>query len=152
LSSSIVPHLGRLAAGGTAEQARLNRYARILAVVLAAFSALGVVSAMKRVPELIGMSTPTFEVTAVVTLVVGAVLLMWLAEQVSMRGLGNGALIILAFGLAGHLPHVLRLYLEMYRADDLEVLWVSAAPAMTAAFLALVVFVESARWRGSIRG
>src|SRR5262245_14492309 len=80
LASSIVPHLGRLAAGEGPAQKRLNQYAWFLAVVLAGFQALSVAFALRNVPGLTATSEPIFETTTVATLIVGTILLIWLAE------------------------------------------------------------------------
>ncbi len=147
LASRIVPQLGRLAAGGMAERARLNQYARILTVVLAAFQAIGIAFALEHVGGFVIVPELIFEATTVVTLVAGALFLMWLAEQISARGLGNGALLILAFGVAGRLPYLMAMHIEMYRNGNLEGAWLLALAAAMLAFLALVVFVERAERR-----
>jgi len=151
LASRIISPLGKLAVGGPAQRARLNQYGRILTLVLAALQAVGVAFAFKRVPGLVGMPSPLFEVTTIITVVAGALYLMWLAEQISARGLGDGTLVILAFGVAGDLPNILGMHLEAHLAGELEGLWLLASPAMTAAFLVLVVFVECAERRRPIR-
>lgn len=147
LASFVVPKLGGLATDGAARQTRLNQYARILAAILAAFQAIGVASALAAVPEFVTMPGLLFEATTVVTLVAGALLLTWLAEQISARGLGSGALVILAFGVAGSLPHLLALALDMYHSGELELLWLIASLTMIAIVVAVVACVERAERR-----
>jgi preprotein translocase subunit SecY len=144
LASSIIPQLGSPAAGERPAQIRLNQYARILAVVLAGFQALNAAFALRNVPGLVATSEPMFEITTVVTLIVGTILLIWLAEQISARGLGNGVVIILA---VDYLLRIVRIYAAVYGESQSGDLAFPAEPVMAAAFLALVVLVESARWR-----
>jgi preprotein translocase subunit SecY len=150
LASHIIPQLGRLTAGGTAERTRLNQYARILAAVLAAFQAVGVAVALKGVPGLVGTPSLIFEATTVVTMVAGAVFLMWLAEQITANGTGDGALLILACSIVSRLPFNLNNALNAVRTGDMEFIWVLGALLMVAAFLAAVAFMECAERRNPL--
>src|SRR5882724_8001975 len=112
LASRIVPRLGSMAAGGSAGRRRLNQYARILAVALAALQAFGVAFGLEGMFGVVPAPGLLFEATIVVTLVAGAIFVMWLAEQITVRGMGNGALVVLVCGIVSHLPFALSTLME----------------------------------------
>jgi len=147
LASRIFPQLGGSTTGGAAARTRLNQYARISAAVLATFQAVGTAVALKGVPGLVGAPTPIFEAMAVVTTVAGTAFLMWLAEQITANGIGDGALLILACGIVSHLPFNLINALNAVRTGEMEFAWVLSALLMAAAFLVAVAFMECAKRR-----
>lgn len=147
LASRIVPRLGRLATGGPAGRRGLNQYARVIAVALAALQAAGVAFALQSLYGIAPAPGLLFEATTILTLVAGAIFVMWLAEQITARGLGSGALVILVCGIVSHLPFALAKLLDSVKTGDLDVRWLLGAPLMAAAVVPLVVVVERAtRW------
>ncbi|HZF33179.1 MAG TPA: preprotein translocase subunit SecY [Candidatus Angelobacter sp.] len=147
LASRIVPRLGSMAAGGSTGRRRLNQYARILAVALAALQAFGVAFGLEGMFGVVPAPGLLFEATIVVTLVAGAIFVMWLAEQITVRGMGNGALVVLVCGIVSHLPFALSTLMESVKTGDLDSHWLLVMLLMTAAVVALVVVVERAtRW------
>jgi preprotein translocase subunit SecY len=147
LVSAIAPRLGRLGAEGPAGRRAVNQYARILTVVIAGVQAVGVAFALEAMPGLVAAPSLLFEATAVLTLVTGTIFLMWLAEQITERGIGDGVLVILACGIVGRLPFDLSTLFEMVKTGDLEAYWPLATLLLMVAIIALVVVVERAvRW------
>src|SRR5215475_14468092 len=106
--------------------------------------ATGMAFGLESVSGLVAAPGPLFEVMTVLTLVTGAIFLMWLAEQITARGLGLGALAILACGIVGRLPFHLWTLFEMVETGDLGGYWPLATVALMAAIVALVVVVECA--------
>jgi preprotein translocase subunit SecY len=86
----------------------------------------------------------SFEVLTVVTLVAGAIFLMWLAEQITERGIGDGVVLILACGVVSRLPVAFAVGLDYVEMGDLEFYWLPMTLAIGAAIVLLVVFVECA--------
>jgi preprotein translocase subunit SecY len=148
--SRIVPRLSSLASAGSPGRRRLNQYARILTVALAALQAAGIAFAPEGIYGLVTASGAVFEVTTVLTLVAGAIYVMWLAEQISARGIGNGAMVIFAFDIAGRLPRALTAGIEYVRMGDVEAIWLIGGIVMVAAIVWLVVVVEQAARRIAI--
>ncbi len=91
LVSHIMPRLRSLATEGAAGLRKLNQYARILTLALAALQAIGVAMAIESYPGLIIAPSLLFEATTVLALAAGAILVMWLAEQITVRGIGGGS-------------------------------------------------------------
>lgn len=144
LASRIVPRLGAMAADGPTGRCRLNQYARFVAVALAALQAFGVAFGLEAALDVVPAPGPLFEATTVLTLVAGAIFVMWLAEQITARGWGNGALVVLVCGIVSHVPFALSTLIESVRRGDLDSHWLLVLLPMTAAVVALVVVVERA--------
>lgn len=144
LVSRVVPRLRRLATEGGAGRSRVNHYARILTIALAALQAVGVATAFESVPGLVVVPDYLFEATTALALVAGAIFLMWLAEQIMVRGLGSGALVVLACSIVSELPFAMG---EFVRIGYLEGSWLLAALLLPAPVVALVVVVERAMRR-----
>jgi preprotein translocase subunit SecY len=92
----------------------------------------------------VGSPGRVFEALAVVTLVTGAIFLMWLAEQITERGIGDGVVLILACGVVSRLPVAFGIGFDYVRLGDLEFYWFPITLATTVAIVLLVVFVERA--------
>jgi preprotein translocase subunit SecY len=147
LVGAIVPGLRRLAGEGPAGRRAVNQYARLLALALAGLQAFGVASGLEAMPGLVAAPDILFKATTVLTLAAGTIFLMWLAEQITERGIGDGALLILACGIVGRLPFGVSMLFEMVRTGELEGYWPLPVLLLTAAVVALVVVVERAmRW------
>jgi preprotein translocase subunit SecY len=148
----IAPGLRRLAAEGPTGRRALNQYARILTIAVAGLQAVGFAVAFESVRELVASPGHAFEVLAVVALAAGAILLMWLAEQITERGVGFGVLAILACGIASGLPFGISRLFEQVKTGDLDVHVLLVVPLVSAAVVALVAVVESAVRRIPIHG
>jgi preprotein translocase subunit SecY len=105
LLGMIWPQLEALRKEGQAGQRRLTQYTRYVTVALATFQALGIAVAFENQPGLVNDSGLMFRLTTTVTLVTGTMFLMWLGEQLTERGLGNGISIIIFAGIAAGLPN-----------------------------------------------
>lgn len=152
LMSMVVPTLEQLRKeGGAAGRHTLTRYTRYLTVVLASFQAIGVSIAIQG--QMVGSTTvvvapgPGFIVTATITLVTGTVFLMWLGEQVTERGIGNGISMLIFAGIVAGLPQAVGGTLELARTGELHVMLVLLLLALSVVVTGFVVFVERGQRR-----
>jgi preprotein translocase subunit SecY len=115
LMTAVSPQLEQLKKEGQAGQRKITQYTRYGTVFLALFQATGISIALESQSGLVIDPGLMFRVTAVVTLVTGTMFLMWLGEQVTERGLGNGISIIIFAGIAAGLPNAIAGMLELVR-------------------------------------
>jgi preprotein translocase subunit SecY len=151
LMTAISPQLEALKKEGEAGRKRINQYTRYLTVVLAVFQAYGLSVGLE------AMSGPTgsavidpgwfFRVTTVITIVGGTLFLMWLGEQITARGIGNGISLIIFVGIIAQLPSALVSLLELSRTGAISPLFVVLLLAISLAVIAFIVFVERAQRR-----
>ncbi|MBT6272967.1 MAG: preprotein translocase subunit SecY [Chromatiales bacterium] len=151
LLTVVHPKLEQMKKEGEAGRRKITQYTRYGTVVLATFQALGVAIALE------GQSAGgagvviepgfAFRLTAVVTLVTGTVFLMWLGEQISERGVGNGISIIIFAGIVAGLPSAILGTLELARVGELHVLLVVLILVLALAVTGFVIFVERGQRR-----
>jgi preprotein translocase subunit SecY len=151
LMTVVWPKMEQLKKEGEAGRRKLSQYTRYFTVVLALFQALGVALALQR-QQVGGVSVvidpgPAFVMTAVITLVTGTLFLMWLGEQVTERGIGNGISIIIFSGIVAGLPRAVGGSLELARTGELQPLTVLFLFALVVVVTGLVVFVERGQRR-----
>jgi len=157
ISSSIIiqlltlvsPQLAELRKEGESGQRKINRYTRYGTVILAAFQAVGVSKMLAAHGVALSPGVPFYFTTAL-TLVTGTVFLMWLGEQVTERGIGNGISMIIFAGIVAGLPEALGRTLEQVREGQLQVVILLLLALAVFAVIAFVVFVERAQRRITI--
>ncbi len=151
LLTVVHPKLEQLKKEGEAGRRKITQYTRYGTVVLATFQALGVAVALEtqRAGNLPVVLDPgiAFRITAVATLVTGTVFLMWLGEQITERGIGNGISILIFAGIVAGLPQAVGGTLELARTGELHVLTVLFLLALALSVTAFVVFVERGQRR-----
>lgn len=143
------PQLSELRKEGEAGQRTINKYTRYSTVVLSAFQALGIskMLAANGIAIAPGMS---FYLTTSLTLVTGTMFLMWLGEQMTERGIGNGISMLIFAGIVAGLPSALGHTLEQVREGQLQVVVLLIIAALVFGVVAFVVFVERGQRRISI--
>ncbi|MGD2111757.1 MAG: preprotein translocase subunit SecY [Gammaproteobacteria bacterium] len=147
-----VPSLEQLKKeGGEAGRRKITQYTRYGTVGLATMQAIGISSALQA-QQVAGSSLvlnpgPAFVLTAVVTLVTGTVFLMWLGEQVTERGVGNGISIIIFSGIVAGLPSAIGSTLELVRTGEMNFMTILLLFALALAVTGFVVFVERGQRR-----
>ena len=122
--------------GGEAGRKTLNQYTRYLTVVLAIFQSFGLAATMSRSPGLVEHPGLFFIVSTVVTLTGGTMFLMWLGEQITTRGVGNGVSLIIFAGIVAVLPRYIAQAFEMARTGAM-----SGGALLVIAILVVVVTV-----------
>jgi preprotein translocase subunit SecY len=146
LLTVVVPQLEQLKKEGEAGRRKITQYTRYGTLVLATFQAIGISIALESQGVVVeaGMG---FRVTAAVTLVTGTMFLMWLGEQVTERGIGNGISMIIFAGIVAGLPAAVGSTLELARTGQMHVLTIIIVFAIVLLVTAFVVFVERGQRR-----
>ncbi len=142
LASMVVPTLEALRKEGEAGRRKITQYTRYGTVALALFQALAISVGLEAQPGLVYDPGLMFRVTTVVSLVCGTMFLMWLGEQITERGIGNGISLIIFAGIAAGLPQAVTGTLELARTGAYSPLLVILLLAGVVLVTALVVFVE----------
>src|SRR5215470_4505421 len=149
--TTVVPSLEALKKEGEAGRKKINQYTRYGTVVLAAFQAYGIAVGLESQTSSVGpvVHDPGlfFRFVTIVTLVGGTLLLMWLGEQITARGVGNGVSLIIFAGVVAALPNALVQTLELGRTGALSALFIIALAVGVIVVVAVVVFVETAQRR-----
>ncbi|MBK1716301.1 preprotein translocase subunit SecY [Thiocystis violacea] len=151
LMTSVVPKLEQLKKEGESGRRKITQYTRYGTLVLATFQAIGISMALQGQTAggsaLVAYSGLGFVFTATVSLVTGTMFLMWLGEQITERGIGNGISMIIFGGIVAGLPSALGGTLELARTGEMNSLAVLVLLAMAVAVTAFVVFVERGQRR-----
>ena len=147
LMTIVVPALESLKKEGQAGQRKITQYTRYGTVFLATFQALGISVALQAQPGLVINPGLMFELNTVVTLVTGTMFLMWLGEQITERGLGNGISIIIFGGIVSGLPNALASLLELVRTGSMNIISALLIVVIVVAVTYFVVFVERGQRR-----
>ena len=142
LMTSVSPQLEALKKEGQAGQRKITQYTRYGTVFLALFQATGISIALESQAGLVMDPGLMFRFTTVTTLVTGTMFLMWLGEQVTERGLGNGISIIIFAGIAAGLPSAIAGLLELVRTGAMNPLTALAITVAVALVTWFVCFVE----------
>lgn len=149
LLTVLSPSLSELRKEGESGQRKINKYTRYATVFLSAFQAIGVCKMLIANGVAISPGIPFYFTTAL-TLVTGTMFLMWLGEQVTERGIGNGISMIIFAGIVAGLPAALGRTLEQVREGQLQVVVLILVAAAVLGVVAFVVFVERAQRRITI--
>jgi preprotein translocase subunit SecY len=146
LMSSVSPQLEALKKEGDSGRRKISQYTRYLTVILALVQATGMVVGLGNQ----GMAYSTgasFYFVAIVSLVTGAVFMMWLGEQVTERGIGNGISLLIFAGIVAGLPAAIGQSLEQARQGEINILVLLMILVLAIAVIYLVVFIERGQRR-----
>lgn len=149
LLTVLSPQLSELRKEGESGQRKINKYTRYGTLVLASFQAIGV-SKMLTAHGIALSSGFSFYFTTSVTLVTGTLFLMWLGEQVTERGIGNGISLIIFAGIVAGLPSAIAKTLEQVREGQLQVIALLLIIVAIGIVVGFVVFVERGQRRITI--
>jgi len=151
LLTPLSPALEALKKEGESGRKKINQYTRYGTVLLAAVQAYGIGVAMEsmRIGSQSAVIDPGifFRLVTMVTLCGGTVFLMWLGEQITARGIGNGISLIIMAGIVANLPHALAATLELGRTGTLSPVFILIFLAMSIGVVAFIVFIERAQRR-----
>ena len=143
LLASMVPQLETLKKEGEAGRKKINQYTRYSTVFLATFQAYGLARSL----EAGGMVQDPglyFQLACVITLVGGTLLLMWVGEQITSRGIGNGISLIIFVGIVAHIPQAIAQFLSQGRSGAVSPVVIVGVVVMVVAVLCFVVTMERA--------
>ena len=142
-----VASLKELDKDGEQGRKQINQYTRYLTVFLAAFQAFGIARALQGTEGAVLNPGLFFQASTVITLVGGTMFLMWLGEQVTARGVGNGVSLIILAGIVAELPKAIFQLFGMNQSGELSELVLIALIVMFIGLIMLIVFVERAQRR-----
>jgi preprotein translocase subunit SecY len=144
LCTVIVPALEALKKEGQSGQRKITQYTRYATLALSFFQAFAISTALEAQAGLVLEPGVMFRVVSAVTLVTGTMFLMWLGEQITERGLGNGISLIIFAGIAAGLPRAIGQTLEQGRTGAYSWLLIIGIAALVVLVTAFVVFMERA--------
>ena len=151
LMTTVSPHLAALKKDGESGRKKIIQYTRYGTVLLAAVQGLGIASGLENLTSSSGPAVMNqglmFKFTTVVSLTGGTVFLMWLGEQITARGIGNGISLIIMAGIVANLPVSLVSTLELGKTGALSGLFIIFLLIMSVVVIAFIVFVERAQRR-----
>ena len=147
LMSSTVPQLQQLKKEGSSGRQKITQYTRVFTVILAAFQAGSVAFALQAQTAVVFAPGFGFLFTAVVTLTAGTVFLMWLGEQITERGVGNGISLIIFAGIVAGLPRAVAGTLELVNTGQLSIPAMLFIGALVLGVIYFIVKVERGQRR-----
>jgi preprotein translocase subunit SecY len=151
LMSAAIPSLEALKKEGETGRKRLNQYTRYLTVVIAMFQSYGIAVGLEGMRGSFGAAVVDpgyfFRLSCVISLVGGTMFLMWIGEQITARGIGNGTSLIIFSGIVANVPHALASLLELGRTGALSPLFILGFVVIAFAVIAFIVFIERAQRR-----
>ena len=147
LLTSVVPSLEALKKEGESGRKIINQYTRYLTVVLATFQAYGIAVGLQSSGNVVTEPGPFFLLSTTITLVGGTMFLMWLGEQITARGIGNGSSLIIFAGIVAELPSALAGTLELGRQGAISAALIIGITVMVVVVIAFIVYMERAQRR-----
>jgi preprotein translocase subunit SecY len=147
LMTTVSPHLEALKKEGESGRKKINQYTRYGTVLLAALQAYGIAKGLELQQGIVVDPGPFFMASTVITLTGGTVFLMWLGEQITARGIGNGTSLIIFSGIVANLPSGVAALLELARKGLMSPFLVMAILIMAVAVVAFIIFFERAQRR-----
>jgi preprotein translocase subunit SecY len=147
LLSSVVPSLEAIKKEGEQGRKVLNQYTRYLTVALAVFQAYGIAIGLEGRAGIVSEPGLMFRLSTIVTLTGGTMFLVWLGEQITSRGVGNGSSLIIFAGIVARLPQAVVQLFELGRQGSISTGLVLAVIIMVFVVVAFIVFMERAQRR-----
>ena len=151
LASAMSPQLEALKKEGGTGRMKINQYTRYLTVLLASVQAYGLAVGLESMQGSTGSAVIDpgmfFRVSTVITIVGGTVFLMWLGEQITQRGIGNGISLIIFAGIVAELPRAMASTLELGRQGTFSGIELLALFGMIIGVIVFIVFIERAQRR-----
>jgi len=151
LASSMSPRLEAIKKDGESGRMKINQYTRYLTVLLATVQAYGLAVGLESMQGATGSAVIDpgmfFRISTVITIVGGTIFLMWLGEQITARGVGNGISLIIFAGIVAELPRALGSTLELGRQGQFSIVALLLIAAMVVGAICLIVFMERAQRR-----
>ena len=151
LASSMSPQLEAMKKEGEMGRMRINQYTRYLTVILATIQAYGLAVGLESMQGSTGSAVIDpglyFRISTVITIVGGTMFLMWLGEQITARGIGNGISLIIFAGIVAELPRAVASVLELGRQGQFSFIELFLLVALVGAVIVFIVYMERAQRR-----
>ncbi len=147
LLTTVLPSFEALKKEGEAGRKQLNQYTRFLTVILAVVQAYGIAAGLESATGVVSSPGLFFRVSTVLTLLGGTMFMMWLGEQITSRGIGNGISLIIFSGIVAEMPRAIASTLELSRQGAISVGSIIVIAIVAVAVIAFIVFMERAQRR-----
>lgn len=149
LLTSVWPHLHQLSKEGELGRRKINQYTRYATVVLALFQGFSIASALMSSEEAGFVMVPgvQFKFIAVITLAAGTAFIMWLGEQITDRGIGNGTSLIIFSGISAGIPAAASNTMQLVRDGQLSPILLAGLVLMMVAVVGIIIFIEQGQRR-----
>ena len=146
----VIPYLDRLSKEGEMGKKKTNQITRFLTLFLAAFQSFGLTMALSKMPTpgnvpIVINPTVTFYFITVLTLTAGTVFIMWLGEQITERGVGNGISLIIFAGIVDRMPGAVMNMIKLVQLEEISILTALVIAALIFIIIACVIWVETAQ-------
>ncbi|MGE3143902.1 MAG: preprotein translocase subunit SecY [Hyphomonadaceae bacterium] len=147
LLATTSPSLERLKKEGEAGRKQLNQYTRYLTVALAVLQSYGISIGLQASPGAVSNPGFLFTASTIITLTGGTMFLMWLGEQITARGVGNGVSLIIFAGIVADMPRIIMQMLELAKVGELSVVSILGIGIVMLVAVAFIVFFERSQRR-----
>jgi preprotein translocase subunit SecY len=147
LLTVVIPHLSKLAKEGERGRKKIIQYTRFGTIGIALIQGFGIAVGLEGMNQGAFVLTPgwAFRLMTVITLTAGTAFLMWLGEQITERGIGNGISLIIFAGIVARLPNAIAQTYDLYQIGQLSFLLLMMLTAVMLGVVAAIVFLESGR-------
>ncbi len=144
LLTVVIPAIGKLAKEGEAGRKKITRYTRYATVVISAIQSLGIAIGLESMAEGAFIQSPgwSFRLLTMITLTSGTAFIMWLGEQITERGIGNGISLIIFAGIVARFPNAIISTYQLLKAGELSIFFVIFLIAMVVAVVGVIIFIE----------
>ena len=147
LLTVVIPHLERLSKEGEAGRKKITQYTRYGTVVLSLIQGMGISIGLAKTENLVYIPGPAFVILSMITLTAGTAFIMWLGEQITERGIGNGISLIIFAGIVARMPSALANTVQLVKTGDMGFLVLLLLLAIMIAVIGIIVFVERGQRR-----
>ena len=147
LLTVVVPHLERLSKEGEAGRKKITQYTRYGTVALSLVQGMGISIGLAHSGDMVYMNKTAFVILAMITLTAGTAFIMWLGEQITERGIGNGISLIIFAGIVARMPSALGNTVQLVKTGDMGFLVLLLLLVIMVAVIATIVFVERGQRR-----
>ncbi len=147
LLTVVVPHLERLSKEGEAGRKKITQYTRYGTVFLSLVQGMGISIGLAKTENLVYIPGPAFVILSMITLTAGTAFIMWLGEQITERGIGNGISLIIFAGIVARMPSALANTVQLVKTGDMGFLVLLLLLAIMVGVIGIIVFVERGQRR-----
>jgi len=153
LLTAVSPHLNQLSKEGEMGRRKINQYTRYATVFLAMFQGFGIASALMGAEEagFVFLGGTQFKILSVITLAAGTAFIMWLGEQITERGIGNGTSLIIFAGISAGIPLAGQQTLQLVRDGQLSPLLLVLLIVFMVVIVGVIIFLEQGQRRVPIQ-
>ncbi|HSB32310.1 MAG TPA: preprotein translocase subunit SecY [Candidatus Sulfobium mesophilum] len=144
LLTVVIPAIGKLAKEGEAGRKKITRYTRYGTVVISAIQSFGIAAGLESMSQGAFVQNPgwSFRLITMITLTSGTAFIMWLGEQITERGIGNGISLIIFAGIVARFPNAIISTVRLVQAGELSIFFVLFLVAMMVAVVAGIILME----------